>query len=45
MIYGKWTECMYSADPRDYETYRKSDKRAAGDSRKLKTVSGAQLLH
>lgn len=44
VIYGKWTECMYSVDPRVYETYRKSDKRAAGESKKLQTVSRAQRV-
>lgn len=44
VIYGKWTECMYSVDPRVYETYRKSDKRAAGDSKKLRTVSRPQRV-
>lgn len=44
MIYGKWTECMYSVDPRLYETYRKSDKRAAGEPKKLRTVSRAQRV-
>lgn len=44
MIYGKWTECMYSVDPRLYETYRKSDKRTAGESKKLRTVSRAQSV-
>ncbi|KAF1390129.1 hypothetical protein PFLUV_G00054900 [Perca fluviatilis] len=36
VIYGKWTECMYSVDPKVYETYRKSEKKSGGDSKKLK---------
>lgn len=31
---------MYSVDPKVYETYKKSDKKPAGDSKKLKPVSG-----
>uniref|UniRef100_A0A8C9ZEI3 Oxysterol-binding protein n=1 Tax=Sander lucioperca TaxID=283035 RepID=A0A8C9ZEI3_SANLU len=36
VIYGKWTECMYSVDPKVYETYKKSEKKSGGDSKKLK---------
>ncbi|XP_061760015.1 oxysterol-binding protein-related protein 2-like [Nerophis ophidion] len=36
VIYGKWTECMYSVDPKFYEAHKKSDKTAGGDSKKLK---------
>ncbi|XP_061839756.1 oxysterol-binding protein-related protein 2-like isoform X1 [Nerophis lumbriciformis] len=36
VIYGKWTECMYSVDPKVYEAHKKSDKKAGGDSKKLK---------
>ncbi|MED6239485.1 Oxysterol-binding protein- protein 1 [Ataeniobius toweri] len=32
VIYGKWTECMWSVDPQAYETYKKSDKK--GDKTK-----------
>lgn len=39
VIYGKWTECMYSVDPKVYDAYKKSDKKTAGDSKKLKSVS------
>lgn len=38
VIYGKWTECMYSVDPKLYEAYRKSEKKPSSDSRKLKQV-------
>lgn len=44
VIYGKWTECMYSIDPKVYEAYKKSDKKTAGDSKKLKPVSSAERL-
>ncbi|XP_037628424.1 oxysterol-binding protein-related protein 2-like isoform X1 [Sebastes umbrosus] len=36
VIYGKWTECMYSVDPKVYEAYKKSDKKTGGDPKKLK---------
>ncbi|XP_036961089.1 oxysterol-binding protein-related protein 2-like isoform X1 [Acanthopagrus latus] len=36
VIYGKWTECMYSVDPKVYESYKKSDKKTAGETKKLK---------
>ncbi|KAM4737848.1 oxysterol-binding protein-related protein 2-like [Anableps anableps] len=32
VIYGKWTECMWSVDPQDYEIYKRSDKK--GDKTK-----------
>nr|XP_020473433.1 LOW QUALITY PROTEIN: oxysterol-binding protein-related protein 2-like [Monopterus albus] len=32
VIYGKWTECMYSVDPKVYEVYKKT----GGDSEKLR---------
>lgn len=38
MIYGKWTECMYSVEPKVYEAHKKS-KKAGADSKKLKEVS------
>lgn len=44
MIYGKWTECMYSTEPSVYETYRKSDKKAPLDPKKLRTVSQAPVF-
>lgn len=36
MIYGKWTECMYSVEPRVYESHRKSDKKT---EKKVKGMS------
>ncbi|TNN73301.1 Proteasomal ubiquitin receptor ADRM1 [Liparis tanakae] len=36
VIYGKWTECMYSMDPKVYEAHKKSDKKTGADSKKLK---------
>ncbi|CAL8363947.1 unnamed protein product [Lota lota] len=32
VIYGKWTECMWSVDPQTYETHRKNEKK--GESKK-----------
>lgn len=34
VIYGKWTECMWSVDPQAYETHKKSEKK--GDGKKHK---------
>lgn len=44
VIYGKWTECMYSVDPKVYEAYKKSDKKMVGDSKKPKSVSDALIF-
>lgn len=35
VIYGKWTECMWSVDPQAYETHKKSEKK---DNKKQKNV-------
>ncbi|CAL8306281.1 unnamed protein product [Gadus morhua 'NCC'] len=32
VIYGKWTECMWSVDPQTFENHRKNEKK--GESRK-----------
>lgn len=45
VIYGKWTECMWSVDPQAYEAHKKSEKK--GD-KKQKNVSNSgffDLLH
>ncbi|XP_013857236.1 oxysterol-binding protein-related protein 2 [Austrofundulus limnaeus] len=34
IIYGKWTECMWSVDPQAYEAHKKSEKK--GDNQKTK---------
>ncbi|CAG6021172.1 unnamed protein product [Menidia menidia] len=34
VIYGKWTECMWSVDPQTYEAHKKLEKR--GDNKKQK---------
>lgn len=36
VIYGKWTECLWSVDPQAYEAHKKSEKK--GD-KKSKNVS------
>uniref|UniRef100_A0A8C7ZEG4 Oxysterol-binding protein n=1 Tax=Oryzias sinensis TaxID=183150 RepID=A0A8C7ZEG4_9TELE len=38
VIYGKWTECIYSVDPKSYDAY----KRTAGDPKRLKQVRNAE---
>uniref|UniRef100_A0A8C7KWI8 Oxysterol-binding protein n=1 Tax=Oncorhynchus kisutch TaxID=8019 RepID=A0A8C7KWI8_ONCKI len=35
VIYGKWTECMWSVDPQTYEANKKAEKK--GDSKKPKS--------
>uniref|UniRef100_A0A6Q2XWD3 Oxysterol-binding protein n=1 Tax=Esox lucius TaxID=8010 RepID=A0A6Q2XWD3_ESOLU len=35
VIYGKWTECMWSVDPQAYESNRKAEKK--GELKKLKS--------
>ncbi|XP_072304773.1 oxysterol-binding protein-related protein 2b isoform X2 [Eucyclogobius newberryi] len=39
VIYGKWTECMWSVDPQTYEAHKKAEKK--GDGRKSKHPEGA----
>lgn len=34
---------MYSVDPKVYEAYKKSEKKTAGDAKKLKHVSDALI--
>uniref|UniRef100_A0A672MVJ5 Oxysterol-binding protein n=1 Tax=Sinocyclocheilus grahami TaxID=75366 RepID=A0A672MVJ5_SINGR len=36
VIYGKWTECMWSIDPQLYEAHRKLEKKGTTDTRKQK---------
>uniref|UniRef100_A0A6Q2XN55 Oxysterol-binding protein n=1 Tax=Esox lucius TaxID=8010 RepID=A0A6Q2XN55_ESOLU len=38
VIYGKWTECMWSVDPQAYESNRKAEKK--GELKKLKSQVG-----
>uniref|UniRef100_A0A8C9SR25 Oxysterol-binding protein n=1 Tax=Scleropages formosus TaxID=113540 RepID=A0A8C9SR25_SCLFO len=39
VIYGKWTECMWSVDPQVYEVNRKTEKKGAADTKKQKQES------
>ncbi|KAB5546451.1 hypothetical protein PHYPO_G00072160 [Pangasianodon hypophthalmus] len=36
VIYGKWTECIWSVDPQVYDSHRKNDKKGAADTKKQK---------
>lgn len=38
VIYGKWTECMWSVDPQTFEGHKKSDKKGGADTKKQKQV-------
>uniref|UniRef100_A0A3Q3X2U4 Oxysterol-binding protein n=1 Tax=Mola mola TaxID=94237 RepID=A0A3Q3X2U4_MOLML len=40
VVYGKWTECMWSVDPQAYEAHKKSEKK--GDNKKQKNVRTAE---
>lgn len=35
---------MYSVDPKVYDAHKKSDKKTVGESKKPKSVSGAQIF-
>ncbi|KAG7323191.1 hypothetical protein KOW79_012893 [Hemibagrus wyckioides] len=36
VIYGKWTECIWSVDAQAYESHRRNDKKGASDTKKQK---------
>ncbi|XP_012992023.1 oxysterol-binding protein-related protein 2 [Esox lucius] len=40
VIYGKWTECMWSVDPQAYESNRKAEKK--GELKKLKSQDDSE---
>uniref|UniRef100_A0A8C5R7N3 Oxysterol-binding protein n=1 Tax=Leptobrachium leishanense TaxID=445787 RepID=A0A8C5R7N3_9ANUR len=40
VIYGKWTECLWSIDPATYEAHKKAEKKG-GEQRKPKQVRGS----
>lgn len=42
VIYGKWTECMYSIDPKVFEAYKKAEKKTGGDTKKQKQEQTAE---
>lgn len=44
VIYGKWTECVYSIEPKVYEANKKAEKKSGGDSKKHKQVQSVSHL-
>ncbi|XP_056444449.1 oxysterol-binding protein-related protein 2-like [Gadus chalcogrammus] len=42
VIYGKWTECMYSVDSKVYDSNKKAEKKAGGISKKQKQETCAE---
>ncbi|KAI1890269.1 hypothetical protein AGOR_G00152000 [Albula goreensis] len=36
VVYGKWTECIWSVDPQEYEAHRKAERKGGSDTRKQK---------
>uniref|UniRef100_A0A8C2AXS5 Oxysterol-binding protein n=1 Tax=Cyprinus carpio TaxID=7962 RepID=A0A8C2AXS5_CYPCA len=44
VIYGKWTECVYSIEPKVYEVNKKAEKKSGGDSKKHKQTPRSDFL-
>ncbi|XP_068603068.1 oxysterol-binding protein-related protein 2-like [Brachionichthys hirsutus] len=42
IIYGKWTECMWSVGPQAYEAHKKSEKKGDNKKHKHEEVDGAE---
>ncbi|KAM8755591.1 oxysterol-binding protein-related protein 2-like isoform 1-T3 [Acanthopagrus schlegelii] len=42
VIYGKWTECMWSVDPQAYEAHKKSEKKGDNKKHKNEESEGAE---
>ncbi|KAM6929613.1 oxysterol-binding protein-related protein 2-like [Lycodopsis pacificus] len=42
VIYGKWTECMWSVDPQVYEAHKKSERRGDNKKQKNEEQEGAE---
>ncbi|XP_069550024.1 oxysterol-binding protein-related protein 2-like [Brachyistius frenatus] len=42
VIYGKWTECMWSVDPQSYEAHKKSEKKGENKKHKNEELEGAE---
>lgn len=42
VIYGKWTECMWSVDPQAYEAHKKSEKKGDNKKQKNEELEGAE---
>ncbi|XP_075882281.1 oxysterol-binding protein-related protein 2-like isoform X1 [Nelusetta ayraudi] len=41
VIYGKWTECMWSVEPQAYEAHKKAEKKGDNKKHKNDVVDGA----
>lgn len=44
VLYGKWTECVFSIEPKVFEANRKAEKKSGGDSKKHQPVKGVSHL-
>ncbi|KAF7695940.1 oxysterol-binding protein-related protein 2b [Silurus meridionalis] len=42
VIYGKWTECIWSVDPQVYESHRRNDKKAEAKKQKPEEADDAE---
>ncbi|XP_051551012.1 oxysterol-binding protein-related protein 1-like isoform X2 [Myxocyprinus asiaticus] len=42
VLYGKWTECMYTVDPVTFEAHKKKDKKALEEKKSSKQASVAE---
>ncbi|XP_038622422.1 oxysterol-binding protein-related protein 1 isoform X1 [Tachyglossus aculeatus] len=42
VLYGKWTECLYSVDPATYDAYKKNDKKNTEEKKTSKQVGGSE---
>ncbi|TKS77262.1 Oxysterol-binding protein-related protein 2 [Collichthys lucidus] len=42
VIYGKWTECMWSVDPQAYEAHKKSERKGDNKKHKNEELDGAE---
>ncbi|XP_068191542.1 oxysterol-binding protein-related protein 2-like [Antennarius striatus] len=42
IIYGKWTECMWSVDPQAYEAHKKSERKGDNKKHKHEEMDGAE---
>ncbi|XP_045234236.2 oxysterol-binding protein-related protein 1 isoform X3 [Macaca fascicularis] len=41
-LYGKWTECLYSADPATFDAYKKNDKKNTEEKKNSKQMSTSE---
>ncbi|XP_061076064.1 oxysterol-binding protein-related protein 2-like isoform X1 [Conger conger] len=44
VLYGKWTECVWSVEPQEYEAQRKAERKGVGDARKHKQQDDVAVL-